>query len=729
MNSLFHLIKLICAETNIARNEQIPLSALVLVGSDSPVNNISSMLGTNGQSGGFLLYLLIMGGILLIIGVLIYNWWEEKRFNEQVSKSFSEIDDDALLDQNKQAFLDKFAATTGYLNDAPDINQLPSDDKHAFDDKQSIDEVYSELLETIAKRTSASHALDENGRVTIDHDSIPSADAVLSANPTASTDDDASNSIYIPDVVELDVEEDGNVTGGVNNGITDNDQSLRKKESIRNIINEAFKAKYNPNYQKVVDVEIEPVSDVSEVKERPDTDVSASDAEFKITDEAAGLEDVNINENLRVDDVEIPEIALADDAINPLEELLGEAQLNESIEPEIHVADINPSEMLDEIVQNEVQSLDSAVQASDDIVSLEADSDENTLDVVEEEQDDPLDIKFPEDVLDGEINAQNADELMATEVENEQDSGEVETEESLPDDSTDMEILLTPKEINPQMDLVGELVIANVSPALNILETFGRLENDYDKPTFVFAQSSTNKWVMLNNASEEALTYHFDKNKPIKIVAGMQLADRSGPASKNTIQRFKNALEANSKEMGYKAHWPDTQDPVEKASSLDAFCIDVDKTMFFHILNDGTPFTGIKLRGLAEAQGMELTNDGCFKYYASAEAMRMKKHDFMLFNRDNHRFTPEMLRTSVIKAVTFQLDIPQIGADGQSLERMIEIAQHLKNNLNGTLVDDNNRPLSDIQMVKIREQIKSIHATMQLRGITPGSNHAFRLFS
>jgi len=49
--------------------------------------------------------------------------------------------------------------------------------------------------------------------------------------------------------------------------------------------------------------------------------------------------------------------------------------------------------------------------------------------------------------------------------------------------------------------------------------------------------------------------------------------------------------------------------------------------------------------------------------------------------------------------------------------------------LHATLVDDNNRVLGDIQVEKIRQQLKVIHATMLVRGIIPGSDNAIRLFS
>jgi hypothetical protein len=60
---------------------------------------------------------------------------------------------------------------------------------------------------------------------------------------------------------------------------------------------------------------------------------------------------------------------------------------------------------------------------------------------------------------------------------------------------------------------------------------------------------------------------------------------------------------------------------------------------------------------------------------------------------------------------------------------MVQIARQMEIGLHATLVDDNNRPLGDIQIEKIRQQLKVIHATMLVRGITPGSDSAHRLFS
>jgi FtsZ-interacting cell division protein ZipA len=87
------------------------------------------------------------------------------------------------------------------------------------------------------------------------------------------------------------------------------------------------------------------------------------------------------------------------------------------------------------------------------------------------------------------------------------------------------------------------------------------------------------------------------------------------------------------------------------------------------------------------------------------------------------------LRNSVLKAITFQLEIPKVPNCEQAFNQMILVAQKLSHSLNANLVDDNQKPLGDLQIEKIRQQLKVIHATMVARGIMPGSPASMRLFN
>ena len=40
---------------------------------------------------------LIIGGIVLVVGVLVYNWWQERRVRRRIESAFRKPDDGVLL--------------------------------------------------------------------------------------------------------------------------------------------------------------------------------------------------------------------------------------------------------------------------------------------------------------------------------------------------------------------------------------------------------------------------------------------------------------------------------------------------------------------------------------------------------------------------------------------------------------------------------------------------------
>lgn len=290
-----------------------------------------------------------------------------------------------------------------------------------------------------------------------------------------------------------------------------------------------------------------------------------------------------------------------------------------------------------------------------------------------------------------------------------------------------------PAALHAQVDLIAklhlnaELSIDAVTAALN------NVFDDFDKPVFVHILASGKHWQLLSDVSSQV---EF-KNQSVSIITcSLQLADRAGPVSRGVVNRFQLAVETLGMDIDAHVEWQSTSDPVADATALDTFCIDVDKTMGFHLIHgENGAFTGTKLRGLAEAQGLELATDGTFKYFSEAvksqdsSVANPQMPSFVMFNRDHHPFSPDMLRSSVVKAITFQLDIPHVKNCTEAFNHMVQVAKQMETGLNAQLVDDNNRPLGDVQIEKIRHQLKIIQATMLTRGIAPGSDCAHRLFS
>jgi FtsZ-interacting cell division protein ZipA len=280
-----------------------------------------------------------------------------------------------------------------------------------------------------------------------------------------------------------------------------------------------------------------------------------------------------------------------------------------------------------------------------------------------------------------------------------------------------------PAMLNANIDVSAILHLNAPTPVRAISQTFSGLQTGYDKPLFINVLGTNYEWSSLNDASLDLLV--------TAVTCSMQLADRAGALSAQDFQHFESAITAINAALNASIEWQNAEDVLGNAKALDAFCIEVDQSIGFHLGQaENGAFTGTKLRGLAEAQGLTLSADGSFKYFgASNEPSERTQPVFIMTNREDHPFNTEMLRSSVVKGVSFQLEIPRVKQCGEEFSHMVQVARRMELGLNAAMVDDNNKLLGDSQIEKIRQHLKVIDATMRNRGIEPGSDSALRLFS
>jgi FtsZ-interacting cell division protein ZipA len=209
-----------------------------------------------------------------------------------------------------------------------------------------------------------------------------------------------------------------------------------------------------------------------------------------------------------------------------------------------------------------------------------------------------------------------------------------------------------------------------------------------------------------------------------EVVCSLQLADRGGPVDQETLKRFQKSMETLARALGLSIQWQGGYEPSQQAQSIDAFCIEVDKAVEFHLLANQGMFHATKLRGLAEASGMQLSAEGRFELFSNEGEL-----EFSVRNYEGKPFSGEMLKTAVMTGVTFQLDIPTTANSLQVFDRMVDLARNMAGSLSAGLIDVNRKPIGDLQLDKIRQQLKNISNAMAEQGIAPGSSHAKRLFS
>lgn len=277
-----------------------------------------------------------------------------------------------------------------------------------------------------------------------------------------------------------------------------------------------------------------------------------------------------------------------------------------------------------------------------------------------------------------------------------------------------------PVVLHTAMDWVA-LMDAPLGVMLSQLETFQADIRTFKQHTALWVQAESGLWEDLLKMNQSALQSH----TPVwRVACALQLADRSGPVDAETLDRFKRVVESRAKSLGLPVVWQGDYAPQQQAQKIDTFAIEVDKTVEFHLMAVQGAFHATKLRGLAEASGMYLTDKGRFDLFNNLNQL-----EFSLRNYEGKPFSAEMLKTAVLTAVTFQLEIPTTLNSVQVFDHMLEVATTMAQSLNATITDVNRRPLGDVQLEKIRQQLKIISENMAAQGILPGSPHALRLFS
>lgn len=275
-----------------------------------------------------------------------------------------------------------------------------------------------------------------------------------------------------------------------------------------------------------------------------------------------------------------------------------------------------------------------------------------------------------------------------------------------------------PEEVHSQIDLTAFLYGPKGMNKQALQNLTKDTLKDLETPVQVHGLDDDGQWHNVNKHSDEDFSYK-------QAALSIQLADRRGPVPSPILNKFQFAAETIGLELNAHVEWQNNADASQRAIDLDEFCMDVDQLVSVHLVHGDTPIHGTKFKGLAEANEMKLKQG---KYCSYGEASK-DYPQFVLINADDQAFTEEGLSNSVIINATFQMEVPKASNCDQVFSDMVSTAQKMANSLGARIVDDNQKPLGDLQIEKIRQQLKVIHATMVARSIMPGSASSMRLFN
>ncbi len=273
-----------------------------------------------------------------------------------------------------------------------------------------------------------------------------------------------------------------------------------------------------------------------------------------------------------------------------------------------------------------------------------------------------------------------------------------------------------PDELSLEVDLVAMIDLPAAEKGEHLSNMLMRLVG-LDKPVSAHGLNESQSWQVLCREQASELFG--------RVAYSLQLADRAGAVSEETLKRFHEEIALIADELGAQVEWMGSADTFNFAKDLDAFCLEVDQLVNLHVINGaGGRFMATKFNSLAEANHLTLDADG--KFLAKNDDQEVL---FAVVNMEKIPFSADMLKATTLKGVTFQMDIARTPNCTETFNQMVSSAKNIASALSGALVDDHQRELSDAQLEKIRQQLKLIQVQMTVRGIIPGSPLALRLFA
>ena len=87
------------------------------------------------------------------------------------------------------------------------------------------------------------------------------------------------------------------------------------------------------------------------------------------------------------------------------------------------------------------------------------------------------------------------------------------------------------------------------------------------------------------------------------------------------------------------------------------------------------------------------------------------------------------MRTAAPAGLTLALEVARAPDTGRTFESMTRFAHQLVSLLGGQMVDDNGNALDERAVAAIAQQLDTVRARLDERGIRPGSPAALRVFS
>ncbi len=274
-----------------------------------------------------------------------------------------------------------------------------------------------------------------------------------------------------------------------------------------------------------------------------------------------------------------------------------------------------------------------------------------------------------------------------------------------------------------QIDFVARLPGKNIIKRDTALGIYRQYEYELSKPHRIFGLAHQGQsWCDLEHEPDSARFTHFGLS--------LQLADRHGPVTESELNHFSQMVLRFSEVFGRRFKFSMTfEEALQEAAALDELSKKYDALAILNILSrDPRGFLGGDIDRAARDLKMELSPARNI-YYKKRPGGSGNRHLYSLASLfGSGEFDVNDLERFRTNGVMLFINIPSTLSPGQVFNDMVEDAKELCKRIDGKLVDQHKRGMTEKGLKRIAQQIRDIATEMEKQGIRPGSDQAVRLF-
>jgi cell division protein ZipA len=275
---------------------------------------------------------------------------------------------------------------------------------------------------------------------------------------------------------------------------------------------------------------------------------------------------------------------------------------------------------------------------------------------------------------------------------------------------------------NPKIDFIVHLPGRGPLFRNRALGIYRQNEYVLEKPRQLYGlRYLAGEWFPLERDAEDA--------QYSDLALAIQMVDEVGPIEESELESFLQVGLKLADALKRRTRLVMTVErALTAARELQEFAQKYDVLASVNVAANNADFTGPAIKQAAEHFGMHFGAMNIFHMKNnSAEGCR---HLFSMANLyQPGSFDLDSLDSFETRGLTLFMTIPCVQDPARVFRKMVETAQGLSQMLGGRLIDQDQRPLNEENIVAIQRQIGQITSDISAHGIVPGSETALRFFN